>query len=371
MSQFMEVIEFLDPTGEEMVHRVPEEGSGETKFGARCIVRDSQSAIFFKDGRGVDVLGPGSHSLSTKNLPMLTKLLMLPWGFESIFKAEVYFVNRKVFTSLRWGTRDPVAFKDSQLGMVRLRAFGAYTFSITEPLLFVNTLVGTQGVYTPEQIKDYLRDVIISRLNDLMGETLDSIFELPKSYDEIAAAVRARLLEDFSRYGLELRDFYINSITPPEEVQKIIDQRSGMGAVGDVDKFLKFQAAVALGDSGKSGGAIGAAVGLGAGAGIGMMMPGMMKEAMFSGAATVAVPRAACPKCHGEVPDGARFCSSCGHQMVVVNKCTKCGKDLPPEANFCMVCGSALSAKHACPKCNTILPPGTKFCTACGERVQE
>src|SRR5512147_1585553 len=124
MSQFMEGVEFLDPTGDEMVHRVPAEGSGELKFGAQCIVRDSQAAVFFKDGKATDVLGPGRHTLSTKNLPVLTKILMLPWGFDSIFRAEAYFVNQKVFTNLRWGTREPVVFKDSVLGMVRLRAFG-------------------------------------------------------------------------------------------------------------------------------------------------------------------------------------------------------------------------------------------------------
>ena len=144
MSQFMEVVEFFDQSGEDMVHRVPEEGSGELKFGAMCIVRDSQAAVFFKDGKGIDVLGPGRHMLSTKNLSILTKLLMLPWGFESIFKAEVYFVNLKVFIGQKWGTRDPVAFKDSELGMVRLRAFGTYTLHITQPLLFVNSLLHTR-----------------------------------------------------------------------------------------------------------------------------------------------------------------------------------------------------------------------------------
>ncbi len=278
MSQFLEVVEFLDPSGEDMVHRIPEEGSGELKFGAQCVVRDSQAAVFFKDGKGTDILGPGRHTLSTKNLPILTKLLMLPWGFESIFKAEVYFVNRKIFTNLKWGTRDPVAFKDSELGMVRLRAFGNYTLQINQPLLFVNSLVGTQGVYTTEAIGDYLRDVIISRLNDLLGESLDTILDLPKSYDELAVAVKARLVDDFGRYGMELKDFYVNSITPPEEVQKVIDQRSGMGAAGDLDRFMKFKAAMALGDAAKSegAGAMGAGVGIGAGAGLGMMLPGMI-----------------------------------------------------------------------------------------------
>jgi membrane protease subunit (stomatin/prohibitin family) len=220
MAQFMEVIEWFDNAGTEIVHRYPEEGSGEIKFGAQLIVRENQAAIFFRDGKGLDILGPGRHTLSTLNLPVLTKVLSLPWGFTSPFRAEVYFVNLKVFTNMRWGTKDPVAFKDSQLGLIRLRAFGTFTLQATQPLLFVNTLVGTQGSYDTAHIEDYLREVIVSRLNDFLGEHVDSILDLPRYYDEMAVAVKTRLSEDFRKYGIELVDLFINRITPPEEVQR-------------------------------------------------------------------------------------------------------------------------------------------------------
>ena len=141
----MDVVEWFDQTGQEIIHRYPESGSADVTFGSQLVVRESQAAIVFRDGQGLDILGPGRHTLSTQNLPIVTKVLSLPWGFTSPFRVEVLFVNLKVFTNMRWGTKDPVAFKDSQLGLIRLRAFGTFTMRVTQPLLFVNSLVGKIG----------------------------------------------------------------------------------------------------------------------------------------------------------------------------------------------------------------------------------
>jgi membrane protease subunit (stomatin/prohibitin family) len=247
---------------------------------------------------------------------------------------------------------------------------------IVQPLLFINTLIGTQGIFSSEEISNYLRDVIVSRMNDLLGETLKSIFELPRLYTELGIALKARGEQDFQKYGLELVDLFINSITPPDEVQKMIDERSGMQAVGDLDSFLKFKASKALGDAAKAeGGAAGSAaasgMGLGVGACMGMMLPGILLKSMEEGSKTTpSRKKLECPKCYAKIPFEARFCPSCGHQILKLNKCLQCGKDLPLEANFCMVCGAKIEKmERLCSKCGTKALAEAVFCNQCGEKL--
>ena len=369
MAVMMEVIEWMDMVGTDMIHRFPESGSLDIKAGAQLIVRESQSAVFFKSGKGYDILGPGRHTLSSLNVPVLTRALSLPWGFKSPIRCEVYFINHKVFTNLKWGTRDPVAFRDKELGLIRLRGYGAYTCRIVEPLLFINSLVGRQAAFTTEDISGYLRDVIVARINDLFGEKLETILDLPKQYDELGQEIKEKIFGEFSKYGLELIDFYITSITPPDEVQKMIDEKSSMKAVGDLDKFMKYSLAKAMSSS---GGTAQAGAGLGMGAGIGLMVPAMLSKAFSpdeKDLANEALPTVTCPKCGIDTPQNSMFCYKCGHQMVAADRCPECGQDLPGEAQFCFSCGKKLHEKITCAKCGAKLPPGSKFCTDCGEKL--
>ena len=191
----------------------------------------------------------------------------------------------------------------------------------------------------------------------------------------MGVAVKTRLIEDFRKYGMEMVDFYVNRITPPESVQKMMDERAGMQAVGDLDKFFKFKAAKAMGDAANAGGGpfgggeAASGMGLGVGAGMGMMIPGMLFKSMGAevGGNPATKETVQCPDCHGEVKMDSRFCSHCGHQMVVIRKCTRCNKNITATAKFCSSCGLNLSAELHCSNCRTKLPPGTKFCFNCGE----
>jgi membrane protease subunit (stomatin/prohibitin family) len=363
----IEVIQWKEDTGEDMVWRFP--GSDEIKMGAQLIVSESQSAVFFRDGKALDVFSAGRHTLSTMNLPVLTKLMSWPFGFKSPFQAEVYYISRRVFTNQKWGTREPVVFRDTEFKMVRLRAFGIFSMRIIEPQLFVNTVVGTQQRYTTGDVEGFLRDIIVSRLNDVLGETLKTLLDLPRYYDELGVALKTRVKEDFDRYGLELVDFYINSITPPEDVQKVIDERSGMAAVGDMNQYMRFKAARAVGDAAKQeGGSAGEGMGLGMGAGLGMMLPGMVAQAMQGQQQGGGAPAAmiACPGCKTQIPATSQFCSSCGTKVMSMIQCPKCSTQVVAGSKFCNSCGTSLVA-GACTKCGTSLAPGSKFCAQCGE----
>jgi len=369
MSVLIEIIEWLDPTGEEMIYRIPQEGSADFKMGAQLIVRDSQIAIFFKNGHAADSFSTGRHTLTSMNIPILTRMLSFPFGFNSPFRAEAYFINLKVFTDLKWGTKHPVTFKDSKLGLIRLRGHGAFTFKIVEPMLFLNTIVGRQARYTSTDIQSYLRDVIIARLNDLLGEKLDTILDLPAQYTELAEDFKGVVKSEFEKYGLELVDFYISSITPPDEVSKMIDQRSGLEAVGDLDKFLKFEMAKGLG---QPGGPAGAGAGMGMAAGVGLMVPGLLNKVFSPEQQELKrepVATITCPKCHSDTPEQSRYCYRCGAPIIAQNVCPHCRHELPSEADFCLHCGFKLDTKPVCPHCGGDLIPGSKFCGECGKPV--
>lgn len=366
---FLENIEWFDETGNELVHRLPESGSGEIKLGAQLTIRESQAGVLFYKGRACDGFGPGRHTLRTGNLPILTKLLSIPWRGDSPLRAEVYIVNLKYFTNLKWGTQNPIAFRDSELGLVRLRAHGVFNIQIVQPVLFINSMVGTMGKIATDDISGYLKKIIVSRLNDFLGETLDTIFNLPGKFDELSIELQKRLISDFADFGLRLSHLYITSITPPEEVQQAIDDKGRLKVIDDMDNFLKMKAAMAMEKASTAQGEAGAGMGMG----MGLMLP-----AMFSQAQTAtdkqqnSQAKTLCPDCKNHISDDARFCPYCGHQQLILSRCANCQKNLAPNAKFCSKCGHPADTKPKpvhCSNCNAENIPGAMFCNQCGNKM--
>jgi membrane protease subunit (stomatin/prohibitin family) len=282
----MEVLEFFDESGETIVKRLPE-GSAEIKWGAQLTVQESQVAVFFRDGRALDVFGPGRHILKTQNLPLLTKLITsLGYGTKSPFRAHVCFVNMKLFRNMKWGTRQPITLRDTEFHLVRLRAFGMFSMRVSDPSLFVNKIVGSEGLFQTREIAGYLKSLVVSRFSDLIGELLTTVLDLPRYYDELGVGMKARLGDDFGAMGLELTDFIIESVSLPEEVQKRIDERSSMAALGDLGEYTRFKAAQAIQDAAQNpSGAGGAGMGVGVGVGFGAAMADMVRQTVAPPAA--------------------------------------------------------------------------------------
>jgi membrane protease subunit (stomatin/prohibitin family) len=270
MPRILDVIEYADAAGQEIVRRVPERGAGDFRLGSQLVVRESQEAVFYRDGKALDTFGPGRHTITTANLPILSRLVEFAFSGDNPFTAECYFVNTRDFIDMRWGTPEPITLRDEVLRMVRIRAHGTYDMAIEDSQLFVNQFVGARGVYTTRDVTNYLRSMVINRLTDLLGENVTSILDLPAMFDEIAAAARVRLRDDFATMGMALKRLYIVSISPTEETSKAIDEAASMGAVGDMDRYVKFKSARAIGDAATTGGMAGATTQTGLGLATGM-----------------------------------------------------------------------------------------------------
>ncbi len=249
MARILDVIQYADSSGKELVHRIPESGAGDFRIGSQLIVREGQVAVFFRDGKALDTFGPGRHTITTANIPLVVNLVRRVFSGDTPFTAECYFVSTRDFIDMRWGTPEPITLRDEVLRMVRVRAHGTYNMAVAEPQMFVAQMVGARGYYDTEDIANYLRSMVVSRLTDLLGENMKSVLDLPTMFDEISAASRVKLRDDFAALGLSLKRLYILSVSPTEETAKAIDEAASMGAVGDMDRYMKFKTARAIGDA--------------------------------------------------------------------------------------------------------------------------
>ena len=293
-AELLDIIEWTDDSSDTMVWRFPR-FDNEIKYGAQLTVRQSQAAVFVNMGKIADVFSPGRYRLVTENLPILTTLLGWKYGFHSPFKAEVYFVNTKNFTNLKWGTKSPVIVRDPEYGAVRLRAFGSYVVKVCDPAKFINEIVGTGGHFTIDEIAEQLRNLVVTRFSDLVAESGIPLLDLSARYDELSKDLSAKIAPEFSEYGLEVTKLLVENIALPPEVESALDKKSSMGIIGNLDNYLKFQSATAMEAAANNpGGEASAGIGMG----IGFAMANQMGKAM---AGQLETPAAAPPPLHSQV----------------------------------------------------------------------
>jgi len=278
--EFIDIIEWLDESRDTMVHRFPRY-QNEIKMGAKLVVRETQNAVFVNEGKLADIYVPGTYTLTTQNMPILTTLMGWKYGFDSPFKAEVYFVNMRRFIDLKWGTANPILLKDAEFGPVRLRAYGTYNIRVASTETFMKEIVGTDPTFQTEEVSNQLRNMIVSRFSDLIGESRIPVLDLAANYDELARFATERLHKDFDQYGIDLSKFMVENISLPPEVEKVLDKRTEMGIVGDMGRFTQYQAATAIekAASNPSGGGGGDAMTMGMGLAMGQRMAETVSDA--------------------------------------------------------------------------------------------
>lgn len=266
--QFIDVIDWTDDSRDTMVYRFERYGN-EIKYGAKLTVREGQIAVFVHEGQLADVFGPGLYMLETNNMPILTSLQHWDHGFASPFKSEIYFVNTRRFPGLKWGTQNPVMLRDPEFGPLRLRAFGSYTMRVTDAPRFMTEIVGTDGEFTQDEIAGQIRNIVVQKVSRVLAASGIPALDMAANTMDLSRMVTEAIAPTISAYGLEMPELYIENISLPQEVEKVLDQRTGMGIVGDLNKYSQFSAAQAMQKAAEAGDS---GMGQGLGAGLGMAM---------------------------------------------------------------------------------------------------
>ena len=364
-----------DYKGDNLIWRLPRN----IILNDNVLVREDEYGIFFRDGKALTVFDrPDRYALTTQNIPILKDIIGATMGNVQI--GEFYWAQKREFRD-KFGTSQPLAFRDSDFGVVQLRMFGQFAYKVSDPMLLITQFVGTKGLTKSEEVVDWLKSQIVMVLNDILGELKTKkqmgVLDMPAYLQEIEQMCLAKLTAETENYGLKIMKFAGLTISMPDEVQEAINKRGAMSALGV--NYMQYQSGKAIENIG-----VGAAQGgdgagfamMGAGMGAGIGMGNMMMQGMGGGAAPFgqAQPAAAapvgkvCAKCGTAVPDGAKFCPGCGEKQDAGSFCPECGAAVPAGAKFCPECGKKMGAA-ACPKCGAELSPGAKFCPECGERV--
>jgi membrane protease subunit (stomatin/prohibitin family) len=351
--QFIDIVQWTEDGDDVLAWRFPMRDM-EIQQGAQLTVRETQAALFVHQGKPVDLFGPGQHTITTQNIPLLTDLANWDKLFESPFKSDVYFFSTRLRLNQKWGTSHPITIRDREFGAVRLRAFGIYAFRIAAPRVFYQKVSGSRDTYAIGDVEGQLRNSVVAVLTDHFAESAIAFLDMAANQVELGAAVADKLGPIFADLGLSLEGFQVQNISLPEELQKRLDERIGMGVVGDMGRYTRFQTARSIPvAAANEGGVAGAGAGLGAGIAMGQAMgqatsqaAGGAPPATPDGPAAPAAPvtpagssPAACVRCARPVPSGARFCPDCGAAQALT--CARCNARLDRPSRFCPECGAS------------------------------
>ncbi len=349
-TQLLKNIDWTDPSSNTMVYKYPMEGR-EIMIGSKLTVRESQVAIFMVKGKIADVFTPGIHKLIVNNLPILSALLAWPRGFKSPFTADVFFVNTKQFTNQKWGTTNPIVMRDKDFGSIRIKSYGSFSFKVTNPEVFLKEVFGTNSLYTTENIVSYLKSMLVAGISDTIAESKISALDLACNLLEFNKVAKEQINHQFQALGLDLTNLVIENISFPEQVEKAIDTQTSMGVMKDnMDTYIKYKSAEAIGDAAKNTGM----AGLGSQLGTGMAISEIIKDSLTSST-----------KKSQNKEEVKRDDST--HKY-----CAECGAKNSKRAKFCVECGTAFKKEVlTCPVCGAEVTQKTKFCPDCGTKIKK
>ncbi len=350
MALFRLNVVWNDDSKNTLVYKYPLKNYGrEINNKSTLTVKESQCAIFVHKGQIADVFGPGLYDLGTDIFPILSKLAGWKYGFQTPITCDIYYINTKQFTNIQWGTKNPIMMSDSRFGMVRVRAFGTFSYKVDDPAVFLKELFGTNSTFVTDDINDFLKSMLLSCFADSLGESKVSALDLAANTLEFNEIVKGSVQNKFNELGLKLVNLFIENMSLPEEVTKAMDERTKLGILGDsTDTLMKVSAAEAMktaaANQGVGGAFMAGGVGMGAGVGIGAIMANAMAGSnnQNSGNANNAAGGTVCPSCGKTVPAGSKFCPECGKAMSATKFCPECGAKVSAGATFCPECGKKL-----------------------------
>ena len=338
-TNILKALEWADSSKDTLVYKYPMDGR-KIVFGSKLTVRESQVAIFLNKGKIADIFTPGTYTLKSANLPILSQLLALPYGFKSPFLADVFFINTKQFTNQKWGTSNPITMRDKEFGTIRVRGFGTYSFKVDKPETFLKELFGTNSSFTTEDINAHLKSMLVASISDTIAESKIGALDIASNLGEFSNIASQKVSTDFANLGLKLTKLIIENISFPEAVEKAIDTRSSMGVLqGQMDTYVKYQSANAIGDAAKNQGLGGVGATLGTGMALGEVIADSLRSSHKP--AEDKPTGKFCPECGAKNRANAKFCSECGNKFAAPT-CPKCGHEVTSRTKFCPECGTKL-----------------------------